>query len=410
MKNIEIMAPAGSRESLMAAINAGAGSVYFGVERLNMRSKSSANFTLDDLKDIVAICKSNNVKTYLTMNIVLYDEDLQAMKETIEVAHKEGVSAVIAADIAVMQYARQIGMEVHISTQANVSNFEALKFYAGFADVVVLARELSIEQISYISKKINEENICGPSGNLVEIELFVHGAMCMSVSSKCYLSLHEKGYSANRGACLQNCRKAYTVTDKETGYQLDIDNEYIMSHKDMCTIEIIDKIIEAGATVLKLEGRARSPEYVKTVVSAYSKAIDAYKKGEFSYEYGTELKEGLKRVFNRGFWEGHYLGHPTGEWSDVYGSKAKERKEYVGKVTNFFANIGVVEILLQAGEVNQGDGLLFIGPTTGVIESTADEIRVDLKSVQKANKGEKFSLKVSEKVRRNDKLYKIVKL
>lgn len=394
----------------MAAIHAGAGSVYFGVERLNMRSKSSANFTLDDLRDIVSVCRSHQVKTYLTMNIVLYDEDLMAMRETLDVAHAEGVSAVIAADIAVMEYAREIGMEVHISTQANVSNFEALRFYASYADVVVLARELTIEQISYISRKIKEEDVCGPSGRQVEIELFVHGAMCMSVSSKCYLSLHEKGYSANRGACLQNCRKAYTVIDKETGYQLDIDNEYIMSHKDMCTIEVIDKIIEAGATVLKLEGRARSPEYVKTVVSAYRRAIDAYANGEFSFDYGTSLKTDLEKVFNRGFWEGHYLGHHTGEWSDVYGSKATERKEYVGKVTNYFSKLGVAEVLLQSGTVTEGDEILFIGPTTGVVDQCAEDIRVDLKQVDEAVKGQRFSLKVHERIRRNDKLYKIVKL
>lgn len=408
MKNIEIMAPAGSRESLMAAINAGAGSVYFGVERLNMRSKSSANFTLDDLRDIVSICDSHNVKSYLTMNIVIYDEEIEVMKETLDVAKREGVTAVIASDMAVMEYARQIELEVHISTQANVSNFHALRFYAQYADVVVLARELSIEQIAYIHEKIVAENVCGPSGDLVEIELFVHGAMCMSVSSKCYLSLHEKGYSANRGACLQNCRKEYTVADKETGYQLDIDNGYIMSHKDMCTIEIIDKIIETGATVLKLEGRARSPEYVKTVVECYKKAVEAYNNNEFTFEYGTKLKSELENVFNRGFWEGHYLGHPTGEWSDVYGSKAKERKMYVGKVTNYFSNIGVVEVLLQAGELNDGEKLLFMGPTTGVVVSVVDKPRVDLKETHKVCKGELFSMKINAKLRRNDKLYKIV--
>lgn len=402
---IEIMSPVGSYESLMAAIQGGSGSVYFGIEQLNMRARSSNNFTKDDLKEIVAICRENNVRSYLTVNTIIYDDDLQLMREVVDAAKNNDISAIIAADISVIQYACSIGVEVHISTQLNICNIEAVKFYSQFADVIVLARELNLKQVKEIHKQIVDLGIRGPKGEIVQIEMFVHGALCMAISGKCYLSLHEKNYSANRGGCLQTCRKAYEVTEKETGNQLHIDNEYIMSPKDLCTIEFIDEVLDAGVSVLKIEGRARSPEYVKTVTSTYREASKKYLEGSFSKQIGKELKQKLETVFNRGFWDGYYLGQRLGEWSENYGSKATKRKVYVGYVTNYFSNIKVVEVLLQTGAFQIGDEILLTGPTTGVVEHTISEIRVDLKVVDRAKKGERCSLRIEEKIRRNDKIY-----
>jgi len=406
--DIEIMAPAGSYESLMAAIQGGAGSVYFGVEQLNMRAKSSNNFTIQDLAEIVRICKEHGVKSYLTVNIVIYDKDIPKMEEIIDAAKEHGVSAIIAADMAAVIYARSIGVEVHVSTQANVSNSAALRYWAQYADVVVLARELTLIQVRAIYDIIQKEQIKGPSGNLVRIEMFIHGALCMAISSKCYLTLHEKNVSANRGACQQACRKAYTVTEKESGYQLDIDNEYIMSPKDLCTVSFLNEVLDAGCSVLKIEGRARSPEYVKKVVSTYKEAAQAYVDGTFSQEKGVEWKSSLETVFNRGFWDGYYLGQRLGEWSANYGSKATTRKIYVGKVTNYFPKIGVAEIYPEAGTMPVGQKYIITGQTTGVVEGSATEIRVDLKAVDSAEKGQYFSIPVAGKVRRGDKLYKVV--
>lgn len=400
------MAPAGNFECLMAAIQGGANSVYFGVGNLNMRSHSANNFAPEDLSKITEICREHNVKTYMTLNIVVYQADLADVRKALEEAKKAQVSAIIASDMAVIQMCRELGLEVHISTQLNVSNFEAVKFYAQFADVIVLARELTLPQIKEISQKIVEEQVKGPSGNLLRLELFVHGALCMAISGKCYLSLQEYNSSANRGSCFQLCRRGYKVTDLETGRELEIDNKYIMSPKDLCTIEFIDKIIDAGITVFKIEGRARSAEYVKIVTSAYRTAADAVlsEKG-YTDELKSALKEKLSGVFNRGFWDGYYQGARLGEWSEVYGNKATRKKSYVAKITNYFSNLSVAEVLVEAGELNVGDEILIIGPSTGCIEHTIKEIRVDLKPVQKAVKGDLCSIPVKEKLRRSDKIY-----
>jgi len=407
-KHIEIMAPVGSYESLMAAIQAGAGAVYFGVELLNMRARSANNFTIDDLTNIVAVCNEHDVKSYLTVNTVLYDSDMSTLKKVISAAKQYGVTAIIASDIAAIQYAREQNVEVHISTQLNISNIEAVRFFARFADVMVLARELTLVQVKQIYTAIHEQNITGPSGDLVKIEMFVHGALCMSISGKCYLSLHEQNASANKGECMQTCRKAYIVTEKESGKELEIDNEYIMSPKDLCTIGFIDELLHAGVSVFKIEGRARSPEYVKTVTKCYSEAVQSYFEGTYTEQKIADWEERLARVFNRGFWNGYYLGQRLGEWSKNYGSSATTRKMIVGKCSNYFSNIRVAEFQIQAGELAVGDEILIIGPTTGVVEHIVEEIRVDLQSVSKTKKGEVCSMPVSELVRRGDTLYKVV--
>ena len=404
-EQLEIMAPAGNFECLTAAIQGGANSVYFGVGRLNMRSHSANNFDVCDLDRVCEICRENGVKSYLTLNIVLYNEDLSAMRETLNAAKKAGISAVIASDMAAIIYARSIGVEVHISTQLSISNSESLRFYAQFADVIVLARELTLVQVKEINGIISRDRITGPSGRLLEIEMFCHGALCMAISGKCYLSLHEYGASANRGACYQLCRRGYEVTDLETGNQLLIDNKYIMSPKDLCTIEFMDKIIDAGVKVFKIEGRARSSEYVKTVTKAYREAADAVVEGRFDAELGASLKERLSSVFNRGFWDGYYMGARLGEWSTVYGNKATRTKSYAGKITNYFDKIKVAEVLIETGSVSVGDPILITGPSTGVLEYTVSEIRVDLKSVNTANKGDICSIPIPDKLRRSDKLY-----
>ena len=394
---LEIMAPAGNFECLHAAIQGGADSVYFGVEKLNMRSHSANNFKMTDLKEIVRICSEYGVKAYLTLNITLYNDDLEDMKRTLEAAKEAGITAVIASDMAAIAYARQIGVEVHISTQLSISNIEALKFYAQFADVIVLARELNLTQVKEIKRIIDEGQICGPSGRIVEIEMFAHGALCMAISGKCYLSLHEYGASANRGSCFQLCRRAYDVRDRETGMELTIDNKYIMSPKDLCTIEFMDKIIDAGVTVFKIEGRARSAEYVKRVASCYRRAADAVCDGTYTAELGTAMKEELMDVFNRGFWDGYYQGARLGEWCDVYGSTAARKKAYCGKITNWFGRLGVAEILVESYSLKVGDKILIIGPTSGCVEYTVPEIRVDLKPVQEAEKGTYCSIPINWK-------------
>ncbi len=386
-KKLEIMAPAGNFECLHAAIQGGADSVYFGVEKLNMRSHSANNFKMTDLKEIVSICSEYGVKTYLTLNIVLYGEDLEDMRRTLDAAKEAGVTAVIASDMAAIIYARQIGVEVHISTQLSISNAEALCFYAQFADVIVLARELNLGQVKEIKAIIDRDHICGPSGNLVEIEMFAHGALCMAISGKCYLSLHEYGASANRGSCFQICRRSYDVKDRETGNELHVDNKYIMSPKDLCTIEFMDKIIDAGVTVFKIEGRARSAEYVKRVASCYRRAADAVCDGTYTPGLGTALKSELMEVFNRGFWDGYYQGARLGEWTEVYGSSATRKKAYCGKVTNWFGKLGVAEILVESRSLKVGDKILIQGPTSGCVEYTVPEIRVELKPVEEAGKG-----------------------
>lgn len=408
-KDIEIMAPAGSWESLASAINAGANSIYFGIEKLNMRSKSSSNFTTDDLRKIVAICQENNVNSYLTVNTIIYDNDITLMLEIIDTAKEVGVSAIIASDVSAMMYASSIGVEVHLSVQTNITNVDALKFYAQFADVVVLARELNMEQVAEIHKAIVNEQIKGKNGGLIRIEMFCHGALCMAVSGKCYLSLHEKNLSANRGECNQICRRGYIVKDKDSEVELEIDNEYIMSPKDLKTIGFLDQMIEAGVRVFKIEGRARGPEYVKTVVECYSEAVDAVLNNEFTEKKVDEWNTRLARVFNRGFWNGYYLGQRLGEWSRNYGSEATHRKIYVGKVTNYFGKIGVAEILLEAQNLKVGDEILITGETTGAYEDVVEEIRLELEPVEKVEKGALFSIKTKELVRRNDKVYKIVK-
>ena len=406
--DFEIMAPAGCWESLSAAINAGADSVYFGIEKLNMRSRSSNNFTTEDLHKIVALCKSHNVKTYLTINTIIYGEDLPLMREIVDNAKEAGVSAIIVSDVAVMQYAVSKGVKVHLSTQLNISNVEALKFYAQFAEVVVLARELNMTQVSEIYKQIVEQNITGRGGEQIRIEMFCHGALCMAVSGKCYLSLHELNASANRGACMQVCRRAYRVHDVDSDIELEVDNKYIMSPKDLKTIHFMNKMMDAGVRVFKIEGRARGPEYVKTVVSCYREAIEAYLSGSFSQEKIENWDTRLAKVFNRGFWDGYYLGQRLGEWSAAYGSKATHKKVYIGKCTNYFQKIGVAEFLIEAQDLNLHDEILVTGETTGAYEDVVDEVRVDLLPVDHVEKGTYCSIKTKEVVRRNDKLYKIV--
>jgi len=408
-EDFEVMAPVGSFESLQAAIQGGADSVYFGAGNLNMRSRSSANFTPDDLKEIARICQENGLKSYLTLNITLYDEDLEEMKRMVNVAVESNITAIIASDIAAIQYARSQGMEVHISTQSNISNIEAVKFYSNFADVVVLARELNMNQVKAIYDKIIEDDVRGPSGNLVQIEMFAHGALCMAVSGKCYISLHQLNSSANRGACLQPCRRGYIVTEKESQDEMEVDNEYIMSPKDLKTIHFLNKMIDAGVRVFKIEGRARGPEYVKTVCRTYDEAIHAYINDDYSQENIDKWDIELSKVFNRGFWDGYYLGQRLGEWSHNYGSQATQRKMYVGKSNNYFPNVGVAEFLLEAQNLKVGDEILIIGPTTGVIEHTVTELRLNLEPVEEVKKGDTFSMPVPDKVRRNDKLFKIVK-
>ncbi|KAA6329818.1 putative protease YdcP [termite gut metagenome] len=408
IQDFEIMAPVGSRDSLAAAIQGGADSVYFGIEHLNMRARSSNSFTINDLHDIAQICDKSGLKSYLTLNTIIYDEDLTLMRTIIDAAKNAGISAVIAADVAVMSYARQIGQEVHLSTQRNISNTEALKFYAQFADVVVLARELNLKQTAEIYRRIQEESICGPNGELIRIEMFCHGALCMAVSGKCYLSLHEMNSSANRGSCMQVCRRAYTVRDKETDVELEVDNQHIMSPKDLKTIHFINKMIEAGVRVFKIEGRARGPEYVRTVCECYKQAIQSYTEGTYTDDKIAAWDKRLRAVFNRGFWDGYYLGQRLGEWSRNYGSEATERKVYVGKGIKYFGNIGVAEFLVEAAELNAGDKLLITGPTTGAIYTVLEEAHVDLKPVQTVKQREHFSMKIKEKIRPNDKLFKIV--
>lgn len=399
------MAPVGSYESLHAAIEAGADAVYFGVEGLNMRSRSSVNFTLDDLRNIATICDEAGVKSYLTVNTVIYDNDIATCHSIIDAVAASGVSAIIASDVAAIMYARSVGVEVHISTQVNVTNIEAVRFYSQWADVVVLARELNLDQVKAISDAIERENICGPSGRRVRIEMFCHGALCMAVSGKCYLSLHEMNSSANRGACTQICRRSYTVTDRETGDQLDIENKYIMSPKDLKTIHFLNKMIDAGVTVFKIEGRARGPEYVKVAVECYSAAIDAVCDGSYDEEKIAAWDTELEKIFNRGFWDGYYLGQRLGEWSSKYGSSATRVKRYAAKGVRYFPAIGVGEFLMESGELHLGDEIVITGPTTGAIIMTVDEMRVDLKPVDTVRKGESFSIKTDKKIRPSDKLY-----
>ena len=409
LEDFEIMAPVGSRESLAAAIQGGANSIYFGIENLNMRARSANTFTIDDLREIAQTCAEHKMQSYLTVNTIIYNNDITLMKQIVDAAKEANISAIIASDVSVMSYAKEIGQEIHLSTQLNITNVDALKFYANFADVVVLARELTMDQVAEIYEQIVEQHICGPKGELIRIEMFCHGALCMAVSGKCYLSLHEMGHSANRGACMQVCRKAYTVTDKETGIELDVENEYIMSPKDLKTIHFINKMMDAGVRVFKIEGRARGPEYVRTTVECYRQAIESVLADDFTDEKIESWTERLKTVFNRGFWDGYYLGQRIGEWSKNYGSEATERKVYVGKAVKYFTNINVAEFKVEASQINDGDKLLITGPTTGAIFTTLSDARVDLKPVDVVNKGESFSILVEDKIRPNDKLYKIVK-
>lgn len=402
------MAPVGSYEALAAAIQGGADSIYFGIEGLNMRARSANNFTTEDLRKIVAICKEHHIKSYLTVNTVIYGEDLSLMREIIDAAKEAEISAVIAADVAPMSYANSIGQEVHLSTQLNISNIEALKFYAHFADVVVLARELNLEQVHEIYKQIVEQQIKGPKGELIRIEMFAHGALCMAVSGKCYLSLHEQNASANRGACTQICRRGYTVKDKDSNVELDIDNQYIMSPKDLKTIHFMNKMMDAGVRVFKIEGRARGPEYVRIVSECYKEAVRAYCAGTFSEEKVADWNKRLATVFNRGFWDGYYLGQRLGEWTSQYGSSATKKKVYVAKGIKYFSEIGVAEFEMESQTLKVGDEILITGPTTGALMQTIDEIRVDLKPVQETVKGERFSFKVNEKIRPSDRMYKLV--
>lgn len=407
ISDFEIMAPVGSRDSLAAAIKAGAGSVYFGIEKLNMRAHSASTFTISDLREIAATCAEHGIKTYLTVNTIIYGEDIGQMREIIDAAREAGISAVIASDVAVMMYCREVGQEVHLSTQLNISNIEALKFYAQFADVVVLARELNMDQVAEIYRGICEENICGPSGERVRIEMFCHGALCMAISGKCYMSLHEANRSANRGSCVQICRRSYTVTDNETGAELAIDNKYIMSPKDLKTVRFIDRMMAAGVRVFKIEGRARGPEYVKTVVECYREAIAAVLDGTFTEERKDGWDERLATVFNRGFWDGYYQGQTLGEWNRHYGSCATERKVYVGKGVKYFSKLGVAEFTVEATEFAPGDKLLITGPTTGALYVTPDVIHGDHGPVDIARKGTRISIAVPEKVRPSDKLFRI---
>ena len=408
-KQYEIMAPAGSWESLSAALKAGADSIYFGVESLNMRAHSSAHFTISDLRAIAERCDEADVKSYLTVNTIIYGEDLPMMRSICDAAKETGISAVIASDVAVLQYCKEIGQEIHLSTQLNISNIEALKFYAHYADVAVLARELNLDQVAEISRQIDEQNLLGPSGEKVRIEMFCHGALCMAISGKCYLSLHNLNYSANRGACLQVCRRSYTVRDRETDVELDIDNKYIMSPKDLKTIRFLDRMVKAGVKVFKIEGRARGPEYVYTVVQCYKEALDAALNGTTTEQMKDEWDERLATVFNRGFWDGYYLGQTLGEWNKDYGSSATEKKVYVGRGVKYFSKIGVAEFLLEAASLDKGDRLLITGPTTGAVYVSADEMRYDYDPIDHAEQGRYVSIAVPEKVRPSDKLFKLVK-
>ena len=409
IQEYEIIAPVGSRESLAAAIQAGAGSIYFGIGQLNMRSHSANHFTIEDLKEIAETCNERGIKTYLTVNTVIYGEDINAMREIIDAAKAANITAVIVSDVAVMVYCRQVGMEVHLSTQLNISNIEALKFYAQFADVAVLARELNMEQVAEIYRQIEEQDIRGPRGELVRIEMFCHGAFCMAISGKCYMSLHDSNRSANRGQCTQICRRSYTVTDNETGNQLEIDNKYIMSPKDLKTIRFIDKMMKAGVRVFKIEGRARGPEYVYEVVTCYKEAIQSVLDGTYTEEKKDKWDERLSTVFNRGFWDGYYQGQRLGEWTKNYGNKATEKKVLVGKVMKYFSKLGVAEIAVEASEIEKDQNMLITGPTTGIMKFDASEIRYDLKPVEKAEKGWRVSVPVPDKVRPNDKVYKLIK-
>lgn len=404
-KDFEIMAPVGSRESLAAAIDAGADAVYFGIEGLNMRSRSSANFTADDMADIASLCASRGVKTYLTVNTVIYDGDMETMRRIISRAKEAGISAIIASDMAAILYAREIGQEVHISTQVNVSNIEAVRFYAQFADVMVLARELNMEQVAEISRAIERDDIRGPRGERVRLEMFCHGALCMAVSGKCYMSLHEMNSSANRGACNQICRRAYTVRDKETGEELEIDNQYIMSPKDLKTIHFLNKMVDAGVRVFKIEGRARGPEYVRETVECYSQALSAIVDGSYSEEKIAEWDARLVKIFNRGYWNGYYMGERLGEWSTKYGSSATRVKSYAAKAMRWFSKIGVGEFLMEADELKTGDEVVITGPTTGALIFKVEELRFDLQPVENVKKGQLFSMPVPAKVRPSDKLY-----
>jgi putative protease len=404
-EDFEIMAPVGSWESLAAAFSAGADAVYFGIEGLNMRSRSSANFTMDDMDEIVKQCNEHGVKSYLTVNTVVYDNDVELLHNIIDRAKQAGISAIISADMAAILYARQIDQEVHISTQVNVANADAVRFYSQFADVMVLARELNMDQVKGITDKIREENITGPYGEPIRIEMFCHGALCMAVSGKCYMSLHQMNSSANRGACNQICRRAYTVTDKDTGQELEVDNQYIMSPKDLKTIHFLNKMVDAGVRVFKIEGRARGPEYVKEVVECYNEALKAICDGTYDEEKIAAWDARLSRVFNRGFWDGYYLGQRLGEWSSKYGSSSSRVKVYAAKAVRYFSKIGVAEFKLESGELNVGDEVVITGPTTGALIFKVEEIRVDLNPVEKAAKGERFSIAVPERVRPNDRLY-----
>lgn len=405
---VEIMAPVGSPESLTAALNAGCNSIYFGIEQLNMRARSSTNFTLDDLRSIAERCSAAGVKTYITLNTILYDHDMRMMRRIVDTAKESGISAVIASDHAAMAYAKEAGMPVHISTQANVTNIETVSFYSAFADVMVLSRELSLSQVKHITREIERRQIKGPSGKLVRIEVFAHGALCMAVSGKCYLSLHSNNSSANRGACIQNCRHKYIVTDKEEGNELEIDNEYIMSAKDLCTIDFLDKMIDAGIQILKIEGRGRSADYVHETVSCYREAAEAVAAGTYTPERIAEWKERLSTVFNRGFWDGYYLGRTMGEWSNTYGSRATERKVFVGRGVKYFNKAKVGEFHLETGELSAGDTVMVTGPSTGVIKMKVSELREADAPVDSVRKGSSFSIPVAEKIRPSDKLYKIV--
>ncbi|MBL7827900.1 MAG: U32 family peptidase [Saprospiraceae bacterium] len=402
------MSPAGSYEALMAAIKAGCNSVYFGVEQLNMRARAANNFTLDDLRKIASIGKEHQVKTYLTLNTILYDHDITLMKSIVDAAKASGITAIIASDHAVMNYAKKIGMEIHISTQANVSNIDTVEFYAQYADVIVLARELSLKQVADISREIKRQNITGPSGRLVELEIFAHGALCMAVSGKCYLSLHSHFASANRGACIQNCRRSYVVMDKDEGIEFEVDNEYIMSAKDLCTIDFLDKILDAGVRVLKIEGRGRSADYVYTTTRCYNEAIESYLNGTYAPEKIEAWKTELATVYNRGFWDGYYLGRKMGEWSDEAGSKASKKKVYLAKGVKYFDKAGVGEFVCETHSLSVGDEIMITGPTTGYLQLKVNELRVNNLPTEKVNKGEHFSLHIGEKIRPSDKLYKLV--
>ena len=406
-QDIEIMAPAGSYESLMAAIQGGADSVYFGVGKLNMRSRSSQNFSLEDLQRITGICKQHGVKSYLTLNTIIYDEELPVMRQTIDRAKEAGITAVIVSDVSVIEYARSRDVKIHMSTQCNITNLEEVRFYSRYASVMVLARELSLEQVHQIAQGIEREDIRDPYGEPVKLEIFVHGALCMAISGKCYLSLDNMNYSANRGACLQLCRRAYTVSDKEEGYELEVDHQYIMSPKDLCTIGFVDKIMQAGVQVFKIEGRGRGPDYVRTVTSCYKEAVHAIQQGGYTKEKVEQWTDRLSGVFNRGFWDGYYLGRTMGEWSERYGSQSTRQKVYVGKITNYFSRLEVAEVTMETGTISSGDSIMITGPTTGVMEVQPREIRVDNKVVSTTQKGDRCSVKVPETVRRGDKVYRV---